>query len=147
RNDDDWFQVEPSADDFSNALDRRTVLDRGAAELHYYHWCPAFPVRSLIRWLVFARYPNLKNFVLSDPQSNNPRAFISSALRIAAPAAPRIVLCDNTTNRISNTGHSRIRPTTALIPFPASRSNRGCGRSRSWVTMTGFSGANGSLNS
>jgi len=55
----------------------------------------------------------------------NPCATINSAFNNDPPAAPRMVLCDSTTNFTSNSGSSRTRPTTVVIPRPASRSRRG----------------------
>src|SRR5512140_2582318 len=85
---------------------------------------------------------------LDDRQTaSSPRANISSAFRIDAPAAPRIVLCPIATRRRSRIGSSRTRPTTTDIPFPAFTSRRGCGRSRSRLTMTGEAGALGNASS
>lgn len=49
----------------------------------------------------------------------------NSAFRIAAPAAPRMVLWLNVTKRKSSTLSGRKRPTVTLMPAPASRSKRG----------------------
>src|SRR6266404_514927 len=57
-----------------------------------------------------------------------PRAARSSALRRAAPAAPRTRLWESRVSLTSRRGHSRTRPTTAAMPFPAWRSRRGWGR-------------------
>ena len=73
-----------------------------------------------------------------------PRANISSALSIDAPAAPRTVLCPIATSLRSSIGSVRTRPTTTAIPFPAFTSRLGCGRSFSIVTITALSGALGS---
>lgn len=59
------------------------------------------------------------------PHSMYPFAFSNSAMRIAPPAAPRIVLCDSPTKRQSNTLQGRSLPTTTAMPFSASRSFRG----------------------
>src|SRR6266540_1649046 len=68
-----------------------------------------------------------------------PFASSSSALRIAAPAAPRMVLWLSATKRWPNTASRAMRPTVTLIPRPASRSRRGCGRSGSSRTRMGRS--------
>src|SRR5208283_1779953 len=70
-------------------------------------------------------------------------ALRSSALRTAAPAAPRIVLCDRTVNFQSRTLHLRKRPTAVVMPAPRSTSKRGCGRSAAVIYTTGCSGALG----
>src|SRR5258708_27397702 len=74
-----------------------------------------------------------------------PFAFSSSALSNAAPAAPRIVLCESTVNFQSSTPHGRSRPTVVVIPLPESTSNRGWGRSLDVIYCTGCSGALGSF--
>src|SRR5215469_3842891 len=74
----------------------------------------------------------------SDLWPKNPRAANNSALSSAAPAAPRTRLCDSSVSFTSSSGHSRTRPTTAAMPFPVFASLRGCGRSSSSSTTTGF---------
>ena len=59
------------------------------------------------------------------------RAFISSAVRIAPPAAPRTVLWWSPTNLMSNTMQLRRRSTVTAMALSASRSLRGCGESGS----------------
>jgi hypothetical protein len=78
--------------------------------------------------------------------SHHPRypfAFSNSAFSRAAPAAPRIVLCDRTVNFQSRTLHLRKWPTAVVMPPPRSTSKRGCGRSGAVMYRTGCSGALG----
>src|SRR5882762_2831366 len=75
-----------------------------------------------------------------------PFALRSSAFSRAAPAAPRIVLCDRTVNFQSRTLHLRRRPTAVVMPPPRSTSKRGCGRSAAVMYNTGCSGALGRRN-
>src|SRR5690606_8303725 len=77
-----------------------------------------------------------------------PCARSSSACRIAPPAAPRIVLCERTTNLNPRpagpmTGHARTRPTETCIPPPARAWRRGCGNRSSSNTRIGRAGALG----
>ena len=69
----------------------------------------------------------------------------ASALRIEAPAAPIIVLCDRPTKRRSHTpeGSSRTRPTLTANPRSVSLSSRGCGLSGSSITTIDTLGADG----
>ena len=67
--------------------------------------------------------------------SSLPSNASTSAFNTAAPAAPRMVLCDNTTNFQSSRVHSRNRPTVAAIPCPRILSSRGCGRSTRCVEL------------
>src|SRR6266852_6115914 len=72
-----------------------------------------------------------------------PWSFSNSAFSSAAPAAPRIVLCESTVNFQSSTPHGRRRPTVVVMPCPDSTSNRGCGRSFESTYWTGIAGALG----
>ena len=74
-------------------------------------------------------HPDRSRCDMNSAHDTMPLATSNSALRIAPPAAPRMVLCDSATMRRSSTGQARTRPTLALIPRPASRSRRGWGRS------------------
>lgn len=67
----------------------------------------------------------------------------ASALKRAAPAAPRMVLWVRATNFTVKTGQRCTRPTTTLIPPPAIRSRRGWGRSGSVRTTMGWATALG----
>ena len=62
---------------------------------------------------------------------------------MVAPAAPRTVLCESSTNFQSSTLQARSRPTVTAMPLPRLRSSRGCGRSFSGLHSTGGAGANG----
>src|ERR1035441_8793043 len=78
--------------------------------------------------------------------ATRPCARSSSALSSAAPAPPRTVLWTRTVNFRSKAGSGRRRPTVTVMPFPASTSRAGCGRSRSSRTAIGRAGAEGSFN-
>ncbi len=57
--------------------------------------------------------------------SRYPFLTINSALRIAHPAAPLMVLCERTMNFQSKRGHSRSRPIDTAIPFSRFRCSLG----------------------
>ena len=87
--------------------------------------------------------PQRRGPVAGDPGSSLPRLASNSALRMAAPAAPRMVLCESTVNFQSSTPQGRRRPTVTAMPLPRLRSRRGCGRSFCGAHSTGCSGALG----
>src|SRR5262249_29192543 len=116
RDDDDGTAIEPRADDARGSPDRFGVGDRGSAELEDDH----------------------------EPLSS-PQRIINSAFSTDAPAAPRITLCPIATSFTSNTGSGRTRPTTTVIPPPASTCRRGWGRSGWSVNTSGRSGELGSV--
>src|SRR6185437_5871913 len=95
------------------------VFNRGSAELHHYQLF-AYCAQAITATAGATATLNL---------SNLPSNARTSALSTAAPAAPRIVLCESTTNFQSSRLHSRRRPTVAVIPLPRILSNRGWGRS------------------
>src|SRR5437764_1017948 len=116
------------------------VFDRGSAKFHHHQFlareAQAITATGL-RETVLVGIPSL---------SSLPVLARTSAFNSAAPAAPRIVLCDRTTNFQSNRLHSRKRPTVAAIPLPRILSNLGCGRSTLASYSTGWSGAVGRCN-
>ena len=114
----------PAFDNFSGAGNRGRALHRGAAELHDDDFHRA------------AHGFNPDGDSLPCDASN-------SAFSSAAPAAPRIVLCDSTVNFQSSREQGRNRPTVAAMPRPRMRSSRGCGRSSAGLNSTGCSGAVG----
>ncbi len=81
---------------------------------------------------------------LENDHGRRPRATMSSALSIDAPAAPRMVLCPEATSRTSSISSDRMRPTVTVIPRPASASRFGCGRSAASCTTSTRDGALGS---
>ncbi len=99
RNHDDRPTLLPRTDDAPDRADPLGIGHRGPAEFHH-------DQRALLR-------------------GSRPAAASSSALSSVPPAAPRSVLCDNNSSLIPNTGQSRTRPTTTVIPPPTSRSRRG----------------------
>src|SRR5262249_55690210 len=84
---------------------------------------------------------------LHDDHGNSPRTRRSSAFRMAAPAAPRIVLWTRASSFRSKTRSPRTRPTETAMPPSRSRSSRGCGRSGASRTWIGRRGAEGSSRS
>ena len=81
--------------------------------------------------------------VATGAGSSLPRLASISAFKIVAPAAPRTVLCESSTNFQSSRLHGRSRPTVTVMPLPRPRSRRGCGRSFCSVHSIGCSGADG----
>ena len=74
---------------------------------------------------------------------------MSSAVSIAVPAAPLMVLCDRSVSCMDLSSIPfRTLPTVTLIPgtVPANLSSLGCGLSNSLRTMMGLWGAVGSLS-
>src|SRR5580704_6569562 len=118
---------QPSLHNLGGAVDRRVIFHRSAAKLHH-HRLHA----GTATWSRLAAGASL------------PCAARNSPFNTAAPAPPRIVLCDRTVNFQSNSEHGRRRPTVADMPLPRMRSNRGCGRSSATLHSTGWSGAVGS---
>src|SRR5215471_4888419 len=72
-------------------------------------------------------YDAASSFTHRAHQPRYPCALSSSPFRTAAPAAPRMVLCESTVNLQSKMLQGRKRPTTADMPCPRSRCRRGCG--------------------
>src|SRR5260370_22458055 len=76
-----------------------------------------------------------------------PCALSSSALSSAAPAAPRMVLCERTVNFQSSSRQGRSRPTVTAMPADMSTSSVGWGRA-GWSSRTiGLGGALGRRSS
>src|SRR5277367_1517709 len=124
---------EPAANDFRCAQDGGCVLDGGAAELHHDQIAHAWTATG---WSLLAS---------GFPASSFPNDISSSAFSSAAPAAPRIVLCESTVNFQSSSPQGRSLPTVAAMPPPRILSNLGWGRSSRAVNSTGCAGAVGKL--
>src|SRR6185437_7650009 len=103
------------------AIDGNSIFDGGPAELHHNE-------------LVHAGTATGSSF---------PSETSNSAFSSAAPAAPRIVLCESTVNFQSSSPQGRSRPTVAAMPLPRILSSRGCGRSSWPANSTGCAGAIG----
>src|SRR5271168_621217 len=129
--------LSPSANDACRPIHCLRILNRGPAKLHHDQFLSRYA--QAVTAKAFAETALVGKPSLSSLPSNAS----TSAFSTAAPAAPRIVLCDSTTNFQSSRLHSRSRPTVAAIPFPRILSNRGCGRSTAASYSTGWSGAVG----
>ncbi len=121
------------AHDGRDAIDGLRVLYGGAAKFHDDHrTSPEIASKDNPpprRNTETRRRPRRSWFRYVLDQLMYPCALSNSPFSRAAPAAPRIVLCESTVNFQSKILQGRRRPTTALMPRPRSRSNRGCGRS------------------
>src|SRR5437773_1508996 len=84
---------------------------------------------------------------LHHDHGSRSRAFSISALRMAAPAAPRMVLWTSASSFRSKVRSSRTRPTETAMPPSRSRSSRGWGRSGASRTWMGWRGAVGRCRS
>src|ERR1700689_2305191 len=125
-----------SCNDGSGALDGGGIFDRRAAELH------DDDVR--VRRAHAGTAPAISDCCEGHlRKSNLPRTARISALRMAAPAAPRMVLWESKTNFQSKMVQGRRRPMVVAMPLPRMRSRRGCGRASSGAYSTGKSGAEG----
>ena len=106
-----------SGDDGCGALDGGRVFNRRAAKLHDYQAHANLPIVRLPE--TYARA------AATASDSSLPRLASNSALRMVAPAAPRTVLCESSTNFQSSRLQGRRRPTVTAMPLPRLRSRRG----------------------
>src|SRR6202453_3529678 len=127
---------QPACDNFGGAKDRGGIFDRSAAKLHDHRLHADTATGS---WAP----PGAPGFTPGG--TSLPCAARNSPFNTAAPAPPRIVLCESTVNFQSNSEQGRKRPTVAAIPLPRIRSSRGCGRSSAALNSTGCKGAVGSV--
>src|SRR6202453_4215835 len=135
-------QPPPPTNDSSRPLHGRRIFNRSASKLHHNEFFAHHTQTVTARWCLLSAF--VATVSEGTPSlSNLPIRASTSAFSTAAPAAPRIVLCDNTTNFQSSRLHGRSRPTVAAIPFPRILSSRGCGRSTLASYSTGWSGAVG----